>query len=363
MSQPQPQTDPRDSHRYAVVVAGGAGTRLWPLSRESLPKQMQSLMGDQTLIAETVERMGGVVPLENVYISTTANYAAMIQEHVPQIPSENIIVEPVARGTAAAFALFSLALYERDESAVIFSLASDHAITDLERFQETLRHCYEFIEGHPGHLAMVGITPTRPDTSLGYIKVRRGVGLGHPRALSAEKFVEKPSQAVAKAYVASGDYYWNAAYYCFSAKTLLDAYDDADPRLVEAARRYAKSGDVDDYLASPEKVHEIEVIDSGKYPLAVIPADFAWSDIGTWQTLHRVLSDLAGGSLVASDSTHHFDVGSSNSLVVNPGERVVATVGLENIVVVSLDDVVLVLNKDESEKLPELLEILPTRYR
>lgn len=352
-----------EEHRYAVVVAGGSGTRLWPLSRESLPKQMQSLMGDQTLISETVERIGAVVPLDNVYVSTTANYSGMIEEHVPQIPRENIIVEPVARGTAAAFALFSQALYARDEQAVVFSLASDHAITEVDRFQETLRHCYEFIEVHPGHLAMVGIKPTRPDTSLGYIKVRRGVDLDYPQALSAEKFVEKPSQAVAKAYVASGDYYWNAAYYCFLAKTLLDAYNDADPRLVDAASRYAKTGELGDYLAAPEKVHEIEVIDSGKYPLAVIPADFTWSDIGNWQTLHRVLADLAGGSVVASDTSHHFDVGSSNCLVVNQGERIVATVGLENIVVVSLDDVVLVLNEDQPERLPELLELLPARYR
>src|ERR1700710_1557060 len=134
----QPDRVSSDSHRYAVVVAGGAGTRLWPLSRESLPKQMQALMSDQTLISETVERIGGVVPLHNIYVSTTENYREMIQQHVPQIPSENIIVEPVARGTAAAFALFSHALYEQDDQAVIFSLASDHAITEVDRFQETL---------------------------------------------------------------------------------------------------------------------------------------------------------------------------------------------------------------------------------
>lgn len=352
-----------ESHRYAVVVAGGSGTRLWPLSRENLPKQMQALMGDKTLIAETVERIGGVVPLENVFVSTTANYTALIQQQVPQIPVENFIVEPVARGTAAAFALFSHALYERDASAVIFSLASDHKIAEVDRFQETLRHCYEFIEHNLGHIAMVGIKPTRPDPSLGYIKVRRGIDLSHPHALSAEKFVEKPSLAIAEKYVASGDYFWNAAYYCFAAKTLIAAYDDADASLGNAVRRYAKSGVIDDYEEAPTKVHEIDVIDSGKYPLAVITADFTWSDIGNYRTLHLVLSDLAGGSLVASDTDHHYDVGSSNSLVINRGERIVATMGLENVVVVSLDDVVMVLNKDQSERLSELLEILPARYR
>jgi mannose-1-phosphate guanylyltransferase len=352
-----------ESHRYAVVVAGGSGTRLWPLSRKNLPKQMQSLMGDQTLIAETIERIGAVVPIENVFVSTTANYAGMVHDLVPQIPVDNIIVEPVARGTAAAFALFAHTLHQRDPDAVVFSLASDHNITEVELFQETLRRCYEFIEMHRDHIAIVGIQPTRADSSLGYIKIRHGVHIGDSSALAAEKFVEKPSRQVAKRYLASGEYYWNAAYYCFAAATLLDAYEDGDARLVRAIRRYVDTQALADYEAAPQKVHEIEVIDSGKFPLAVIPADFTWSDIGNWRTLHRVLADLAGGDLVASDANHHYDIGSDNCLVVNPGERIVATVGLENVVVVSLDDVVLVLNKDDSERIPELLAILPSQYR
>lgn len=347
----------RSAHRYAVVVAGGAGTRLWPLSRQNLPKQMQSLMSDKTLIAETVDRLRGVVPWENVYVSTTANYSGTISELLPDIKDENIIVEPVARGTSAAFALFASTLYDKDPEAVIFSLASDHAITEVDRFQQTLRDCYAFIEANRGHVALVGIKPTRPDTGLGYIKVR-GIISEKPAVYAAEKFVEKPSREVAASYVTSGEYYWNAAYYCFAAATLLEAYDDADPRLLAAARNYRRTGKSADYEAAPRKVHEVEVIDSRKYPLAVVPAEFAWSDIGNWQALHRALADIAGESMVATNSRQHIDVDSTNCLVYSDDERIVATAGLDSIVVVSTKDVVLVLNMEQLEKMPELLTAL-----
>jgi mannose-1-phosphate guanylyltransferase len=364
----------RESHRYAVVVAGGAGTRLWPLSRERLPKQIQSLTGAQSLIAETVERLRGVVPTERIFVSTTRNYADLIKAQLPAIPEANFIVEPVARGTAAAFALLAHELGERDDDAIVFSLASDHKVTDVERFQQTLRTCFEFVESHPGQIALVGIKPTRPDTSLGYIKVRRGSVAGHPIARSVEKFVEKPGARAAAGYFKSGDYYWNAAYYCFSARTLLAAYDDADPRLHEAAAKYAKSQEPADYVEAPRKVHEIELIDSGKYPLALIPADFEWSDIGNWQALNLWLNDLEAIS-DGDQASPHVEIDSPNCRIRGKGHRIVVTVGVEGAQVTSTDDgvlvrlgktsvvftpdAVLVLDEDQHEKLTQV----PDRLR
>jgi mannose-1-phosphate guanylyltransferase len=350
-----------ETHRYAVVVAGGSGTRLWPLSRERLPKQMRALMSDKPLIVETVDRLRGVIPPDHVYISTTQNHGAVIRELLPEVPACNVIVEPMARGTAAAFALVACRLSERDPDAVVFSLASDHAITDIEAFQQTVRGCFDFVEANRGHLALVGIKPTRPDTGLGYIKVRDRI-LGDPPVYAAEKFVEKPSHRVALGYLRSGEYYWNAANYCFAVTTLIEAYDDADPRLVQAARRYVRSGDPGDFLAAPRKVHEIEVIDSSKFPLAVVAADFPWSDIGNWQALHRVLADLTGQSMVTMNPGQHIDVNSSNCLVYADDDRIVATAGLDNIVVVSTPDVVLVLNMDQLDELPELRQRLHRQH-
>lgn len=350
-----------EDHRYAVIVAGGSGTRLWPLSRQALPKQMQALMGDKSLIRETFDRVTGVVPLQNIMVSTTRNYAGRILDLLPDLPTGNMIVEPEARGTAAAFALFTHHIREVDPEAVIFSLASDHAITEIDKFQETMRRSFEFIEANRQYLAFVGIEPVRPDSGLGYIKVRERID-ADTAVFAAEKFVEKPSPEVAKAYVESGEYYWNAGYYCYAAQTLLDAYDDADPRLVDAARAYAVSRDAADFAGAPEKVHEIEVIDSSRHPLAVIPADFEWSDIGNWQALHRMLAELAGGDFVVTTPSDHVDVGSSNCLVMSTDDdRMIATAGLQDIVLVSTPDVVFAVHMSVLEDDPQIMARLMGR--
>ena len=344
-------------HRYAIVVAGGAGTRLWPLSRQSLPKQMQALMSDKTLIRETVDRIRGVVPMSHVYVSTTTNYCDSIHTMLPDVPPENIICEPTARGTAAAFALFSSVIQDRDPEAVIFSLASDHAITEVEKFQVSMRQCYEFIEQNRRHVAMVGVRPTRPDTGLGYIRARHALQR-EPLVLRAEKFVEKPTRDVAQKYVESGDYFWNAAYYCFTAELLLEAYEDADHTLVDAARAFLKSGEPSDYERAPDKTHEIEIIDSTAYPMALVPADFTWSDIGNWPALYLLKRQLAGEDQVSTDSSCHVDVASSRILVNNGDGRLVATAGLDNIAIVTTDDAVLVLNMAEVERDPSIMQRL-----
>jgi mannose-1-phosphate guanylyltransferase len=344
-------------HRYAVVVAGGAGTRLWPLSRQSLPKQMQALMSDKTLIRETVDRLRGVVPMSHVFISTTTNYCDAIHELLPDVPPENVICEPTARGTAAAFALFSTVIRERDPQAVIFSLASDHAIAEVEKFQVAMRQSFDFVESHPRHMAMVGVRPTRPDTGLGYIRARR-VLQRDPLVLHAEKFVEKPTRDVATKYVRTGEHYWNAAYYCFAAEVLLEAYEDADPALVEAARSFLKSGDPADYAQAPDKTHEIEIIDSGSYPLALVPAEFTWSDIGNWPALYLLKRRLAGEDQVSTDSSQHVDVASSRIMVTNADGRLVATAGLDDIAIVTTDDVVLVLDMKQVERDPSIMRRL-----
>ncbi|MGL5809434.1 MAG: mannose-1-phosphate guanylyltransferase [Nocardioides sp.] len=355
-------------HRYAVVVAGGAGTRLWPLSRRDLPKQMQALMSDKALITETVDRLRGVVPLAQVFISTTENYRDTIAELLPDIDPGNLIVEPEARGTPAAFALFAAHIHRLDPEAAIFSLASDHAITEIDRFQETVRSAYDAIEAQPGAVAIVGIKPTRPDTGLGYIKVHEpaptdaGYEPGH-HPLRVEKYVEKPSYDVAASYVESGDFYWNSAYYCFRADTLLKAYRDAEPRLVDAAMDFLERGDPSAYLSAPVRAHEIDLIDTSRFPLLLVPADFTWSDIGNWAALHRSLSALLGSEVVSANARDHIDVHSSGCLVVNSDRRVVVTAGLDDIAVISTDDAVMVINMARLEEMPATMQELFTRLR
>lgn len=349
------------SNRYAVVVAGGSGTRLWPISRKDLPKQLQKLIDDKTLIEDTVNRLAGVVPKENIYISTTENYSEKVRELLPEIPVENIIIEPIARGTTAAFALFTKIINKRNPDAIVFSLASDHSVTEVERFQETISQSFEFIEKNPKNIALVGIKPDRPDTGLGYIKMS-SVIKGTPLAYSVEKFIEKPSFSVASSYVESGEYFWNSAYYCFKASVFIEAYNDADPEIMEHVDAFIKSGEAEDYLKVPQKAHEIDLIDSSKYPLSIIPADFKWSDIGNWYTLHQLLSDLSGEKCV-SNTVHgdHVDINSTDFLVFSTDDRMVATVQLDNIAIISTPDVLLVLNKNHPQDIKKVIESIKDR--
>jgi len=347
------------SHRYAVVVAGGSGTRLWPLSRKNLPKQMQKFVSDRTLIDETVDRLKGLIPVENICVSTTENYAPNIKKLLPEIKEENIIIEPVARGTTVAFSLFSQIIYKRDPDAVIFTLASDHAVTDIHQFQSTLDTAYGFVEQNRTNIALVGITPTKPDTGLGYIK-SDAVIQDDPQIYSVEKFVEKPSLAVAKRYLESGEYYWNAAYYCFAAETLIEAYREADPNIVKWTSTYIQTGDVNDFMQAPVKAHEIETINTSKYPLALIPGNFTWSDIGNWHTLHELLAQLKGSPDISmmEDQDSHIDVDSNNCMVLSTDKRIIATVGLKDVVVVSTDDALLVMSQHQAQQIKTVIETL-----
>ncbi len=348
-----------NEHRYAVIMAGGSGTRLWPMSRQSLPKQMQKFISDQTLINETVDRLVGFLDVKNIYVATTANLAEKIKELLPNVPADNIIVEPMARGTTAGLTLATTTIFNRDPEASIFYLASDHAITGVDEFRQKLDEAFTFIADHPKQIVLVGIQPKGPNTGLGYIK--KGEKLqDKPEVYSIEKFVEKPTYRIAKRYVESGDFLWNAAYYCFRADTLLEAYADADPDLIKTINHYLKTGQVDDYQNVPQEPHEIEIIDSTKYPLAVMPADFGWSDIGNWQSLYEVLASIEGNHIVAHAS-RHVDINSTNCLVFANGEKLVATLGLDNIAVVDTPDALLVLNKNKPQEIKNLLEALKSQ--
>jgi mannose-1-phosphate guanylyltransferase len=346
-------------HRYAVVVAGGSGTRLWPLSRKDLPKQVQKLISDKTLIEETVDRLSGLVDYEHIFISTTKNYANKIAETLPKVPRDNIIVEPMAKGTTAAFALFAETIRRKDPEAVIVSLASDHAVSEVEIFHNTLSSAYNYVEANPTNIALIGIEPTTPDTGLGYIKIDQEVQRD-PTVYSVEKFVEKPSLKVAKTYLNSKEYFWNAAYYCFRADTLTAAYHEADPSLTAWSVAYIESGSEADFDKIPIKAHEIEIINAAKFPLALVPANFKWSDIGNWGALHELLAEVEDDAkMVVKDKEQHIDIGSTNSLVVSEDHnKLVATVGLDNIIVVNTKDVLLVLNKEHNQDIKQLLEII-----
>lgn len=351
-----------ESHNYVVIVAGGSGTRLWPLSRKDLPKQIHKLISDRTLIEETVERVLAIVPSSHIFISTTKNYAKQIHSLLPMVPEENIIVEPISRGTPAAFALLSEFIYREDPEATVLSLASDHSITDVNKFHDAMRQAFGYVNKHPKSIALIGITPLRPDSSLGYIKVDQRLST-RPLVYSVEKFIEKPSQAVAQKYIESHEYYWNAAYYCFRVATLRSAYQEANPLLIEQVGLYLDTGLDEAFEQVPSLTHEIEIINPHAFPIVVLPATIGWSDIGSWNSLHDILIDIEKQhNTVVSKNNLHIDLDSKNTLVmVQDPKKLVATVGLKDIVIVETNDALLVLNKQKSQDIKSAIEILKQR--
>lgn len=346
------------NHHYALILAGGSGTRLWPLSRKDLPKQMQNFISDKPLIAETVDRIREIIPTENIFIGTGLRFKDKIQEQLPDIPAENIIAEPIARGTTAAYALATRIIQTKDPEAIIFSMASDHAVQDLEVFQQTVKDAFEFVTNNPNYISIVGIKPHEPNTSLGYIKLEAQIQ-DNPVVYSVEKFVEKPSRKVAEYYLSTNQYYWNSAYYCYRADTLLKAYHETDPAILDNIDKFIASGLESNFLQVPEKAHEIEFINTKKYPLALIPGHFRWSDIGNWQSLHKLLTELTDTTNI-SNTPHdnHIDVGSSDYLVIATDDRLITTANLNNIAIISTPDSLLVLNKDNPSYVKNIIEFI-----
>lgn len=349
----------KKNHNYIVIMAGGTGTRLWPLSRKNLPKQMQKLINDRTLIDETIQRFEGVVPAENVFVSVTKEHADKIRITLPNVKEDNIIIEPLSRGRMIAYTYVTKVIYDLDPEAIIFSLPSDHAVDDVNAFKEAVTRTFTYIEDNSKEIVLIGTVPTRPDTGMGYIKVDKQISTD-PVLYTIEKFVEKPVYQVANSYVNSGEYYWNAAYYGYKASTLLEAYKEADPMIIEALDTFMESQTEDDFMKIPQKEHEIETINATKYPLILVPADFTWTDIGNWQTLHELLSSTEGSDtgLHIQQANEYVDTGSSDCLVVSTDHKLVATVGLKDVVIVSTSDVLLVMNRNKPQEIKQIIDTI-----
>lgn len=349
------------NHHYAIIVAGGSGTRLWPVSRKDLPKQMQSLVTTKSLLEDTYQRLKGVYVPDHIFVSTTANYAEKIHQLLPEVPEGNLVIEPMPKGPALAFALFSEVIYRRDPDAVIFSMASDHVIVEENRFHETLRTAQRYIEENQQSIALVGVKPTRPDTGLGYIKIESQLQQD-PEVFSVEKFVEKPSYPVAVKYVQNGGFYWNVAYYCFRVETLINAYQEASPDSMAGVRAYLDNDDIEAFASAPTMVHEIEVINSRKFPLVLIPGEFTWDDIGNWSALHDLLAGDNDENRIVHGQEEYIDIDSRGCMVrsENP-KKLIATVGLTDVVIVDTADSLLVMNKHNSQGIKEVISELQQR--
>lgn len=344
---------------YAVILAGGGGTRLWPLSRVARPKPFLRLLGDRTLLQDTVARLAPLIGPHDVYVVTDERYAELVREQLPQVPPGNIVLEPVGRNTAAAVALAAL-LVARPDDEVMVVLPADHRVTDERGFRAALGAASELAAA--GRLVTLGIHPDRPETAYGYVLAsRRGSTHGGMSTFDVERFVEKPNAGRAADLLSGGRALWNAGIFVWRRDAVRDGLARHAPGIsgpIAAALRDGLSiAGVYAALPSISVDHALLEPASVEGTVSVVPAEIGWSDVGSWAALLDARSGEGGPHHLVSDG-RALDDGSDDVLVISAGDRLVVTVGLRGTIVVDTPDVVLVCARDHAQDVKRIVDRL-----
>lgn len=357
---------PHDSvfkHLYAVILAGGSGTRFWPLSRRRRPKQLLELLGRGTLLERTVTRLKGAVPLERVYVFTSELLRPEVTRALPGLRREQVIAEPAARNTAPAIGLAAHELLRRDPEAVMAVLPSDHLIEKPQAFREVLRATCVWAATE-GRSLTIGFRPTRPETGYGYIRRGRLAGrAAGQRIYQVKRFTEKPPYPTARRHLASGSYLWNGGMFVWRASTFLRNLELFKPGMARALEKIARAGGVRARKTLARLYPRLEKI-SVDYAVMekarevyVLPADLEWSDVGSWDVVHELSPrDREGNVRPAASLAYQ----SRRNLIISPRKFVVA-VGVEDLVVVETDNALLVCARHRSQDVGKAVEELERR--
>jgi mannose-1-phosphate guanylyltransferase len=347
---------------YALIIAGGVGARFWPRSREHSPKQLLEIIGRGTMIQNTVYRLDPIVSHDRILIITNAHQADEVRRQLPQLPPENIIVEPFGRNTAPAIGLGAEVLRKRVGDAVMVVLPADHLVHDISAFQETLQNAITVATESRGFVT-VGVTPTRPETGYGYIQFNKGAehrSYAEQNAYEVVTFAEKPNLETAERFLESGDFVWNSGMFIWQVSTILNGIADHLPELSEELNRLGEHIDTERFPKALERAYaEMRPIsiDYGVMEQAenrfLIPADFGWNDLGSWDEVARIFpKDEAGNA--ADENTYIRDT--KNCHISSTTGRFVATIGVEDLIIIDTDDAVLVCRKGRSQEVKEVVD-------
>ena len=345
-----------------VIMAGGKGERFWPKSRINLPKQFLSLTDDgKSMIQHTVERAKSLVDIENVYVVTNEMYKNLVLEHVPDILDENIIIEPVAKNTAPCIGLAAMHIAKKDINSKMIILPSDHLIKFNEIFIDTLKTALDVVE-KGDNLVTIGITPNYPETGYGYINFTKGESFkDSANVYEVLRFVEKPNLEKAKEYLTSGQYLWNSGMFVWKASTILKNFKEYLPEIYEGLQKIGESIGTEKYEEVLKKEFSnlpSESIDYGIMEKAkniyVIPGNFGWDDVGSWLSLERINKTNQDGNVINGNV---ISIRTKNS-IIQGNEKLIATIGLEDIVIVDTDDVTLICHKDNTQEVKEIISNL-----
>jgi len=354
-----------NDHYYAVIMAGGGGTRLWPLSRKDKPKQMIQLDGERTLFEIAVDRLLGLFPADRILVVTSGFQAEIFQQELPEIPAENYIIEPSGRDTAAAIGLAAVFLKMRDPEAIMAVVTADHYIEREGRFLHVLRAANQVAA--EGHLVTLGIQPTFPSTGFGYIQ--QGSYLGTYENIvvfKAESFKEKPDARRAVEFLEGEDHSWNSGMFIWQVDKVLGEIKRQMPQLNGALEKISAAWDTPDYQDVLNKVWEnldkVSIdfgIMEGAQDVAVIPArGLGWSDVGSWNAVYDVLPKSAEGNVINCKDNIAADT--TNSLIFANGEsdRLIVTLGVSDLVIVDTKDVLMVCEKSYAQNVKSVVNQL-----
>lgn len=350
---------------HALIMAGGAGTRFWPLSRIAKPKQLLQLAGKRTMIQSTLDRLEGLLPPERVNIITAAHLVDGIGEQLPQLPKSSVLGEPCKRDTAPCVGLGAMLAMKHDPDATLVVMPADHVIEPAEEFRRAISAAAALVEESPERIVTFGIRPTFPAETFGYIQ--RGLPLAGGASpgvasFAVERFREKPARSVAEEYLEAGNFYWNSGIFVWKAKTILAAIERLDPTMYSCLVPIAEAAGTPDFTrVFEQKFSEIKgrsidftVLEHYK-PVVVVEAPFQWNDVGSWQSLASMHgTDESGNTLLGKQVA----IRSTGSVVYTTDEHLVTLLGMDDCIVVHTPDATLVANKHEEEAVREIVKRL-----
>ncbi len=348
---------------YFVIMAGGVGSRFWPLSRADKPKQLLNLLGESSMLRMTFERIRPIAQAEKIIVVTNTNLVAAVRNELPEVPQENIIGEPFGRNTAPCIGLAASLIEKRAGKAeIMVVLPADHLIKNDDLFRKTILAAVEYA-GKSSCLITLGVKPTYPETGYGYIQRNHlKATVNATDIFSVKTFAEKPNREAAERFLHSGDFFWNSGMFIWSVASILNEFENHLPEHAELFRGMVTS------LDTPEQNNAILDVYSGiravsidfgimevAEQVCVIAADFEWNDVGSWEAVYNISPKDAHGNVVNGGQAVTLDA-ANNFFYTN--KKVVSAIGIENLVVVETDDTLLICRKDESQRVKDLVDIL-----
>ena len=360
-----------NQHLYAVLLAGGGGTRLWPKSRDSYPKQFLKLTGNQSMMQIAANRINRLVDWSKVIVVTNKKYVSEVAQQLPKVLKENIIAEPSKKDTALAMLVGALYAKSQDKNAVIINAASDHIVANLEEFDRVMMKAVNIAEKHQ-YLVTVGITPTHPTSAFGYIKAGKEIKkLDRDLNLfKVDSFTEKPKLATAAAFISTGHYFWNANMYVWSAKAILNSFNKHMPSMFKLTKHLEKLKTSDFHQAIIEVYQQAEAISidyaiSEKADnLVLIPGDFGWNDVGDWKVVYQLGQKDASGNVILGDGEQVQTVTEkAYGNLIHGNHRLIALYGIKDLIIVDTKEILLICPKENAQEVKKLVNQLKENKR